>query len=148
MVACGGPVKGAGTMAGTLACIATAENTLCITLRCLHAGVTAPYIRGPMTHRESGNQIATRHMCDDMSMHSFENGYLQGAGTFGMRNGDRFQGSFFQDRPVGPGTLATIDGRRYIVEYAADKNLLDEIVPTPVSSEQGSDHVIEKVQRI
>ncbi|MGB1596194.1 MAG: PA domain-containing protein, partial [Promethearchaeia archaeon] len=76
------------------------------------------------------------------------NGKLQGDGTFSMRNGDRFHGTFAADRPVGSGTLAKLDGRRMTVEYPPHKTLLEDVVPTPLSSCPGPEHVIDRVLRV
>ena len=76
------------------------------------------------------------------------NGRLEGDGTFAMRNGDRFHGTFAADRPVGSGTLAKLDGRRMTVQYPPHKTLLEDVVPTPLSSCPGPEHVIDRVLRV
>jgi len=71
-----------------------------------------------------------------------------GDGMFGMRNGDRFHGVFREDRPAGAGVLAKLDGRRIVVEYNPNDSLLNDLVPIPVCSSPGSEHVIEQVIRV
>ena len=78
----------------------------------------------------------------------FESGCLQGQGIFAMRNGDRFDGSFEQDKPAGVGTLSAVDGRRRVVEYASDRTLLEDIIPTPLSSQPCPEAAIGEVRRI
>ena len=77
-----------------------------------------------------------------------ERGCLQGDGMLAMRNGDRFYGRFCEDRPAGAGVLATLDGRRFKVEYAPNDSMLNDLVPLPVSSCPCSEHVIEQVTRV
>jgi hypothetical protein len=78
----------------------------------------------------------------------FQAGSLHGQGVFAMRNGDRFAGVFENDRPAGAGTLSTSDGRRRLVEYASDRTLLEDIIPTPISSEPCAESVVDEVRRV
>ena len=75
----------------------------------------------------------------------FAGGRIAGSGVFGMRNGDRFRGTFSDDAPVGEGTLCTLDGRHMAVQYTSGRTLLDDLIPSPVTSRPGTEYVIPQV---
>ena len=77
-----------------------------------------------------------------------KSGFIHGEGMFAMRNGDRFHGTFWEDRPLGTGILATSDGRRMLVEYPARMALFDQMIPAPATSRPHKEYVIEQVRRI